>query len=203
MKILNLFINIYVKNLLLACLILFVLVYLVLGWLDTYTKHGRQVIVPPVEGLQVAEAAPFFKQRSLRYAVIDSIFIRNRPFGSILETIPPVGTNVKEGRTIYLTVNASGAPLLIVPGVKDVSQRQAYAMLRSLGFESITVQKIRGAYKDLVVGLETSGKQLNAGDRLPADAPLTLVVSSGDDKTWENDVIDTLSQPNEPVEYSW
>ena len=199
MKIFSLFTNIYVKNILLACLTLVILVVVVLRWLDDYTKHGRQVVVPPVEGLQVAEAAPFFKQRSLRYVVIDSIFIRNRPYGSILETFPPAGTHVKEKRTIFLTVNSSSAPSLIVPGIKDVSQRQAYAMLRSIGFESITVQKIKGAYKNLVVGLETKGRQLNAGDRLPADAPLILLVSSGDGKTWESD---TISQNDELMD-SW
>jgi beta-lactam-binding protein with PASTA domain len=180
MKFRSFFTNIYVKNLLIAFAILAVLIFLVLRWLDIYTNHGNQVAVPDVVGLQVAEAAPFFRQRTLSYVVIDSSFVKNRPSGSILETIPPVGTNVKEGRTIYVTVNSYSAHLLVVPEVKNMSQRQASAMLKSLGFESVTITMVPAAYRDLVLGLETRKKTLSAGDRLPADTPLTLLVSSGD-----------------------
>lgn len=156
-----------------------VLVFVVLAWLNSYTRHGSQVEIPDVKGMQVADAAPFLAQKRLRYEVIDSTFVRNKAAGSILETVPPVGTNVKEGRTIYLTVNSRTAQMLIVPVVKDMSQRQAKAILKSVGFETVTVKSVSGAYKDLVMGLETKGRELNSGERLPADTPLTLLVSSG------------------------
>jgi beta-lactam-binding protein with PASTA domain len=196
MKFGSFFTNIYVKNLLIAFAILAVIIFVVLRWLDIYTNHGKQVTVPDVVGLQVAEAAPFFGQRTLYYVVIDSSFVKNRPSGSILETIPPVGTNVKEGRTIYVTVNSYSAHLLVVPEVKNMSQRQASAMLKSLGFESVTITMVSAAYRDLVLGLETRGKILSAGDRLPADIPLTLLVSSGEGEILFSDD-DSLIMDNE------
>ncbi|MDR0866675.1 MAG: PASTA domain-containing protein [Candidatus Symbiothrix sp.] len=194
MKNRSLFSNIFVKNILIAVIVFIVLVFVVLWWLDIYTNHGKQVAVPDVKGLQVAEAAPFFQQKALQYAIVDSVFVKNKTPGSILETIPPVGTNVKEGRTIYLTVNAHSAQLLTIPEVKDMSQRQAYAMLLSLGFESVKIQTVPGAYKDLVLGLETRGRALEAGVHLPADAVLSLLVSSGEEEIFsaEEEGVETV-----------
>ncbi len=201
MKIGGLFNNIYVKNILLAIIILLVLVFLVLKWLDSYTKHGSQVMVPDVKGMQVAKAAPFFEQKALNYVVIDSTFVKNKVPGSILETIPPVGTNVKEGRTIYLTVNSHTAQMLTVPAVKDMSQRQAMAILKSIGFESVEIKTVPGAYRELVLGLETRGKALDPGGHVPADTPLSLLVSSGEEEIVFS--TDSVVLDNSTPEESW
>ena len=180
MKPRKLFFNTYVKHILLAILIVIVLSWLILLWLDHYTHHGSQVAVPDVTGMQVDQAAPFFEKRTLQYTVVDSIYVKNKPAGSILETVPPVGTNVKEGRTIYLTINSRDAQLLTIPPVIDMSQRQAMAMLRSLGFEIIHTRTVPGAYKDLVVELETSnGQKIDVGSRIPASTSLVILISSG------------------------
>jgi beta-lactam-binding protein with PASTA domain len=96
-----------------------------------------------------------------------------------LETVPPIGTSVKKGRTIYLTINSFSAKLLIVPDVIDMSQRQAFSMLKSIGFESVQEKIVPGAFRDLVVGLEMRGNPLTSGDKIPASSPLTLLISSG------------------------
>jgi beta-lactam-binding protein with PASTA domain len=166
-------------NLLLAIVIVCVLLSVLLIWLNIYTKHGKQIQVPDVKGLSVEEATPFFHNQSLNYIVIDSMFVKNAAPGSILETIPPIGTSVKEGRIIYLTVNSTSVRKLIIPDVIDMSQRQGLAMLRSIGFESINIKNIPGAYRNLVIGLETRGKTLQPGDKVSGDTPLTLLISSG------------------------
>jgi beta-lactam-binding protein with PASTA domain len=171
--------HILFANLLLALFIVIMLVYILLLWLDAYTNHGEAVGVPDVKGLQVEDAAPFFQTNELYYTVIDSQFVKNAIPGTILETIPPIGTRVKKGRTIYLTINSFSAKLLTVPDVIDMSQRQALSMLKSLGFESIREELVPGAFRELVVGLEMRGKALNVGDKIPSDSPLTLLISSG------------------------
>ncbi|MDR2086019.1 MAG: PASTA domain-containing protein [Dysgonamonadaceae bacterium] len=183
MSILNFFKkHILLANVLLALFIVIALVYILLLWLDTYTNHGKAVDVPDVKGLQVEDAASFFQTNDLYYTVIDSQFVKNALPGAILETIPPVGTPVKKGRTIYLTINSFSAKLLTVPDVIDMSQRQALSMLKSLGFESVREKVVPGAFRELVVGLEIRGKTLTAGDKIPADTPLTLLISSGTEK---------------------
>ncbi|GHT47655.1 PASTA domain-containing protein [Bacteroidia bacterium] len=198
----KLFANIYIKNIGIAIVILIVLIFIVLQWLNVYTHHGKQVTVPDVKGLQVEQAAPFLEQKSLHYVVVDSIYAKNQAPGSILETVPPIGTNVKEGRTIYLTVNADTAQLLTVPAVMDMSQRQASAMLLSLGFESVQIRTVSGAYKDLVVGLETaSGQTVEAGSRIPANTTLNLLVSSGEADISLPDSAEVITEDSEESWY--
>lgn len=202
MKIGKLFANIYIKNILIAIAILIILVFIVLQWLNVYTHHGKQVTVPDVKGMQVEQAAPFLEQKSLHYVVVDSIYAKNQVAGSILETVPPIGTNVKEGRTIYLTVNAGTAQLLTVPAVIDMSQRQASALLLSLGFESVKIRTVTGAYKDLVVGLETAGgRTVETGSRIPANTTLSLLVSSGEADISLPDSVEVITEDSEESWY--
>ena len=179
MKILSLFNNIYVRNLLGMILVTVVLVSAVLLWLKYYTQHGKAVEVPDVKGLTVERAESFFTSKNLKFTVVDSIFVRSAVPGSIAETTPPVGSMVKEGRTIYLKVNSYMPQLITIPEVKDTPRRQSMATLRSLGFERIEEKMVPGVYRDLVLGIESRGVKMEAGQRVHANTPLTLLVSSG------------------------
>lgn len=171
--------NIYIRNLLGLILVIIVLVCVVLFGLNRYTQHGKSVEVPNVKGLSVEKAEPFFANKNLNFVVIDSIFIKNAIPGTISETTPAVGSMVKKGRTIYLKVVAYLPQLIVIPDVKDSSQRQSLAMLRSLGFENIEIKWVSGVYRELVLGLESKGVPLKAGQRVPINTPLSLLVSSG------------------------
>ena len=171
--------NPYIRTILLAAGILFLLVMSTLWGINIYTQHGRAVVVPDVKGLQVSEAAQFLEKNMLRYEVVDSSFIKNAIPGSIIEMTPQVGTKVKENRIIYLTINAFSTQMFAVPDVKDLSQRQAVVMLSAIGFEHISVEFVDGIYRDLVVGLKANGEEVNTGDKLPVTSRLTVLVSSG------------------------
>ena len=173
--------NIYIRNLLGLILVFIVLIVAVLVGLNRYTQHGKAVETPNVRGLTVEKAAPFFTSKDLNYAVIDSVFIRNAVPGTIAETTPPVGSKVKKGRTIYLKVFSYLPQLVTIPDVKDSSQRQSEAILRSLGFENVVIKTVPGAYRNLVMGIESRGVAMEAGQRVPANTPLSLLVSSGSD----------------------
>ncbi len=181
--------NIYIKNLLLAALIVVVLVTIVLWCLSIYTQHGKAVDVPDVKGLQVEQASSFFEKNKLRYEVIDSAFIKNAAPGSIVEITPKPGTKVKEGRIIFLTINAFSVQTFILPSVRDLSQRQALAMLHAIGFGNINVEYVPGEYRDLVVGLRYKGREVVAGEKLPVNSRLTLEVSSGSGPVLSDSVI--------------
>ena len=188
--------NIYIRNLLGLTLITVLLLFAVLTGLKRYTQHGEAVEVPDVKGISVKNAEPFFTKKNLSFAIIDSVFIKNVAPGSILETIPPVGSMVKQGRTIYLKVTTYQPQLIAIPDVKDVSQRQSMSMLRSLGFENVDVKLVSGAYKDLALGIECRGVSMETGQRVPANMPLTLLVSIGSE-----DIL-LLENPVDSVEVS-
>lgn len=118
--------NPYVLNLLLAVVVTCGLIYGALKWLDHYTRHNEAVVVPDVKGLKIEEAAEFFKNNNLHYNVIDSVFSKDVEPGAIVELSPLAGSKVKEGRIVFITVNAfdladgnnpGSGRLVIPPGV--------------------------------------------------------------------------------------
>ena len=196
--------NIYIRNLLGLILVTIVLISAVLLWLNVYTRHGKSVQVPDVKGLSIEKAKPFFVKSNLNFVVVDSVYVKNAIPGSIAETTPPVGSQVKTGRTVYLKINSYMPQLVAIPDVKDTSQRQSLAMLRSLGFENVTIKPVPGAYRDLVMGLEQNGKPIEPGQRIPADTPLSLLVSSGsDDIMLLDNMNDTIDSANVSTDESW
>ena len=171
--------NVIVKNLIFAILLVVILVFGISWWLKIYTHHGESVEIPNVKGMKLDIAKPLFEARNISYQVIDSTYNTAVSPGTIIETMPPVGSKVKEGRTIYIRINSYSAGMISVPDVKDVSQRQATAMLQALGFEKINTKWVAGPYRDLVVGLEYQGQELQIKDKIPTNAVLTLLISSG------------------------
>jgi hypothetical protein len=175
-----LFTNIIVRNLLAAAIVSALLCFFVFRWLDSYTRHGESVEIPDVKGMTIEKAETVFAKISLDWQVIDSAFYSNLPAGAIIETLPAAGSKVKKGRTVFIRINSHEAQLTQLPEVKDMSQRQAVAILRSMGFENITVKLVPGPFRDLVVGLESSGREMQTGDKAPLTIPLDLIVSDGD-----------------------
>ena len=190
--------NPYVLNLLLAIVVVCALMYGTLKWLDVYTRHNEAVVVPDVKGLGIEEAAEFFKSNNLRYNVIDSVFSKSVKPGAGVELVPMAGSKVKEGRIVFVTVNALTSQMAAVPEVEDLSFRQAYAILRACGFEKIEIEYVPGDYKDLAIAVELRGRVLEKGEHVPLTAPLVLKVSSGEDEL----PTDSLGLPDEntPIE---
>ena len=92
------------------------LIYGTLAWLDYYTRHNEAVIVPDVKGLSMNEAKSFFDNTGLRYNVIDSVFSNDVNPGAIVEVVPEPGSKVKEGRIVFVTINALTAQMAIISG---------------------------------------------------------------------------------------
>ena len=166
-------------NLLIAIALSFVLIYITLKWLDGYTLHNQGVIVPDIKGFPVAKAARFLEDKGLRYNVIDSVYSKNAKPGAVVEVTPAIGSRVKTGRIMFLTVNAVTSQMAAIPAVHDLSFRQAYALLKARGFESIEVVYIPGTYKDLSIRVELRGRTLAEGEHIQLAAPLDLIVSNG------------------------
>lgn len=171
--------NIYVKNILLMLVVSAVLVFIVLMALKSYTKHNESITVPQVKGLQMEEAINILQSSDLRYEVIDSIFQTGGTPGAILEQIPKENSNVKKGRTIFLTVQAKSVQMIAIPELTDYSRRQAEAQLNSLGFTKITIDEVPSAYKGLVISVSYQGKVITRGQKIPKGAPLKLTVGAG------------------------
>lgn len=177
-----------------------------LKWLDNYTHHGEAVVVPNVKGLPIRQAESEIYKQSLRSVTLDSNYVKGMTPGAVLEQNPAGGAKVKEGRTIYLTINMDSAPKVSVPDIMDNSSlRQAEAKLRALGFK-VTEPKYISGERDWVYSVTYKGRTLNAGDKIPHEAVLTLHVGNGSDSMInDSTLIDSTAIGNDipVIDKSW
>ena len=166
-------------NILAMPVVLIILVFVTLRWLDAYTRHGEAVIVPDVKHKPVAEALRILGTQNLQGQVADSTYVKTLPPGCVLEYNPPMNQKVKKGRIIYLTVNTQNVPLMELPDVADNSSlREAEARLLAAGFKLMPNDTVPGE-KDWVYGVKLAGRVLGQREKVPQGAYLTIVVGDG------------------------
>lgn len=186
-------------NIIAMIVVVIVMVFGVLKWLDIHTHHGETVMVPDVKGMTVEEATKMFRNHGLVCSISDTKYVKDKAAGIILDLKPGVGEKVKEGRTVYLTVNTLDIPLRAIPDVADNSSlRQAEAKLQNAGFKLTEIQLVHGE-KDWVYGVKYQGRQLTTGEKVPLGASLTLMVGNGAGDMAEEDSIDTDTDTEKPV----
>jgi len=167
------------KRILLAFLLIVVLTWGTLLVIDQYTRKGEAIPVPDLRGLYEEEAANLLRTHELYVEVIDSVYDKNKPLGTIIEQIPSAGSSVKKFRSIYLILNKRQLKMIPMPEVNDISFRQADALLRSLGLRVSYVEYRPSEFKDLVIDVRFNGQHIDPGTRLPEGSSLVLVVGSG------------------------
>lgn len=160
--------------------------------LDIYTHHGEGIEVPSVKGMSYQKARLLLNEKGLTVVVSDSGYNKKLPADCILAQSPGSGTKVKEGHTVYLTVNSPSSPTFAIPDIVDnASVREAEAKLLAMGFQLTPPQQVVGE-KDWVYGILCRGRRVSNGDRVPIDNPLTLMVGSGTyDESTDVDYVDS------------
>jgi beta-lactam-binding protein with PASTA domain len=128
-----LFTRLFLKNLLIAFGIGFILIISSLIWLRVFTHHGQALTVPDLTGLNLDEVELVTKAKKIRYTVTDSVFFKELPRGTVVKQNPRQGMKVKANRTIYLSMNAMNPERVTMPTVTGVSLRQARAILETYG----------------------------------------------------------------------
>ena len=174
------FVSAYLLGNLLAMALVIVLLCLGVKYgLEWYTHHGEGIVVPKVEGMIYVNARTLAEEKGLNILVTDSGFNKRLPANCILAQNPGPGMKVKEGHTIYVTVNSPSSPSFAIPDLVDNSSfREAEAKLTAIGFKLTPPQQVEGE-KDWVYGILCRGRRVSTGDRISIDSPLTLLVGNG------------------------
>jgi len=167
------------KNLLLAIAIIVALSWGTLIAVGLYTHHGEEETIPDLRGLYPEEAEAILSKHGLRVQVIDSVYVRDKKLGIIIDQVPQANSMVKQGRAIYLIINSKQVKQVPLPEIMDVSYRQADAMLRSVGLNVISVRNVPSEYKDLVLELQYNGRTITPGARLPEGSSVVLLIGNG------------------------
>ncbi|HMR45273.1 MAG TPA: PASTA domain-containing protein [Bacteroidia bacterium] len=153
---------------------------LVYKWLDSYTDHGNSVSVPDLKGMNIQKVNDFLRTKNLSFKIADSsVYLLDQKPGTIVEQDPQPDEKVKQGRTIYLTITRSSAPMVKVPALKDVSLRQAEAILAASGLRMGEQIFKPDLAKNAVLSMMINGRDLKAGTDVPKGSAIDLIVGDG------------------------
>jgi len=158
-----------------------VILWIVLIFLDFWTLHGANAVVPQIKGKSYNEAESTLLANKLSIEISDSIYDRKLAPGTVVESWPRAGAIVKEGRQVYVTVTAFSPKQVTIsmPLTGNVSSRQAMSYLRGIGITDIRIEEVPSEYVDLVVGARYGDTPLNVGSVIPITSTVTLSVGQG------------------------
>lgn len=170
-----------------------ILVWISTIWLDSWTDHGHYATVPNIKGMPYDAALDSLNKLGFEVELSDSVYDNKAKPGTVMDQSPKDGTKVKNGRLIYLTVNAFSTRSVTIPGLVDTSRRQAESILRGLGLTNLQVVEIPSEFKNLVISVKRDGKRLSAGARVPVNARIILEVGAGSDDALSDSIAPTDS----------
>ncbi|MCC6690251.1 MAG: PASTA domain-containing protein [Bacteroidia bacterium] len=169
----------FVKHLAISFALLFVIMWAVLKWLDTYTHHGELIEVPDFTGVKITDLDNFIKDKKVRYTIIDSVYDPKAPKGAVVRQEPEKKINVKENRTIYLYVTTTLPPRVSMPKLKDKSLRQALSILESYGLRAGRMRYVPDQCVNCVLEQLIKKKKVAPGTLVPKGSVVELIVGKG------------------------
>lgn len=177
-----------------ALAIIAVLGYLFMHWLTFTTDHGHEITVPNLSKLTEEQVEDKLDELDLDYVLLDSVdFNSDYPKYSVVEQDPLPGAKVKEGRKIYIKINASGFSSVRIPDLIEKTYREAVPTLKALGLEEGTITYIPNLGKDMVLEMRYKGRNIKPGDRVLKSSKIDLVLGDGKESYVEE--VDTTATP--------
>ncbi len=181
-------------NFIYVCAASCVAIWLLLLFLDYWTFHGEERMVPDVKGQAYANAAGNVDLAGLRPVLSDSVFDAYAKPGTVVEQMPIPGAKIKKGGSVYMTIVAFSPKLVTVPDFYNASVRQARSMFEGLGIREVREVPVLSEYSGLVLGAKFNGVSLQPGARIPVSAVVTLEVGTGIEEELETGAdVDTLA----------
>jgi beta-lactam-binding protein with PASTA domain len=170
--------------------------------LSEYTHHGEGIELPDLYGMDYSDAITLLSEKGIYVVANDTGYNKRMSANSVLLQMPGAGTKVKEGRTIYVTINSTSSPKVKIPDIIDNSSyREAQARLTAVGFVLLEPKVIDGE-RDWVYGVLSGSRNLQAGDMISIEAPLQLVIGNGtsEDEEEEDAMLDMPTSSGEDID---
>ncbi len=166
------------KNLIIAIISIIAFLLLVFYSLNLYTRHGEGLPVPKLKGLSIEKAIQILESQGLRYQ-IDSVYIMDKEPGLVVEQDPDPNTNVKNNRTIYLTIITRLAPHIAFPDINGKTFLEARAILNNYGLKVGDTTYVSDVARDIVLKTTLGGQAMVTGQQLPKGSRINLVLGDG------------------------
>ena len=170
----------FIINLGIAVIVVIVIFFILFKFLDIFTRHGKELIVPDFSGMTVFEvdSAGYFEQFDL--FVIDSLYDDKNKKGAIVMQDPLPDSRVKKGRNIYVSIVATMPETVIIPDLKDLTLRQAVNILESHKLKAGKLIYAPSFDKNAILEQFYMGDTAHPGDTLQKGSVIDLVIGSGE-----------------------
>ena len=159
------------------------LVIVTVFWLDIYTCNGCSIEVPDFTDIsteQLDEAVPKYE---LRYEIVDSNYLPDKPPNVVYAQDPSAGTKVKKNRKIYLSVTSNNIPKVKFPSIiyekgvfeDEYSVKLATSVLKYAGLE-VGAITTRPDISTNVLEARIEGDLVKNGQMVPRGSKVDLLV---------------------------
>lgn len=164
----------------LAVAIVLVFTFLVIQFLDFRTNHGQEIKVPDLSKMKLEIAEEKLNELDLEVFLLDTVeFNADFPPFTILEQDPKAGSLVKDGRKVYVKLNAGEFTDITIPEFKDKTFRQISSTIKSLTLKEGKITYKPHVAKDVVLQIYQDGRRLRAGDKVKKNSTLDFVLGDG------------------------
>ena len=117
--------------------------------------------------------------------VVDSVFVRRLSGGVVYRQLPKAGSKVKEGRSIFLTINSVVPRKVVMPNLYGYSVTEARSELKNRGLNMGYLNYVKDIATNTVLEQMVDGMEVKAGDLVVSGSTvdLTVAVASEDNRT--------------------
>ena len=144
------------------------------------TRHGDFIVVPDLIGKNIQEFELELNELDLQFIISDSgNYNPEFKINSVLDQLPKANSKVKQGRKIYLTLDASDFEMVEIPKITRITVRQARKTIESLGFIFGEIEYVEDIARDEVISISHDGNELNEGDFLKRTSVIDFKLGNG------------------------
>lgn len=163
-----------------ALVVVALLMFGSLQFLNIYTRHGDEIKVPDLKKMKAEKAMDLVSENGFEIIIIDTVdFDPKYPPLTISSQDPKADAAVKQGRKIYVKINAPGYSSVRLPNLDGRTLRHSIAILESLGLVKGQTKYEPDFAKDVVLRIEQNGRILRAGDKVLKNSKIDLILGDG------------------------
>ncbi len=185
-------------GIIISIFVLFVLAFFYI-YLPYTTNHGQTVSVPDLKGMPLEKVDEFLSDRDLEYIVDDSTYDPRAQPLTVHSQDPAPNAKVKQGRKIFLTINAKNPPMVKMPKLINRSFTNAQSELESYGLLFGKAVYKPDIQVNMVLEQRYKGQEIAEGSPVPKGSVIDLVVGDGLGNQ-EFDMPDLRGKPFEEIQ---
>lgn len=172
----------FFKNLGIITAVFFVILIIAFVGMNFYTRHGKEYIMPEIEGSLMEDIDQIEEMDMFKVIVLDSIYTPGEHAGKIISQDPKAESKIKKGRKIYVVVTSSIGENIPMPNCKDQSVRSAVNQLTNAGLRVGKFIFNIGDFNNVVVGQRYRGKPIEEGSDIQRGEEIDLIVEMNQEK---------------------